>query len=192
MEISTKSSFVFLPYFLFTYLTVFIDDTSFDHARYTRTSAYNGVKVYYLKGVIGLPIVISFRDRWYIFFGNGHTDDIIGSIDSDFRISRALGGILIYSAWQGLKMLLVFHPLTLKFWPFKIVADDILGYVFNLKKVRHDISCTRQTVHFKCQTLFSQNNNNCKKIIECHSPCSVLMLLIAWWFDRWIDGWMEK
>ena len=33
--------------------------------------SYNGVEVYYLKGVIGLPIVISFRDRWYIhiFFG---------------------------------------------------------------------------------------------------------------------------
>ena len=28
--------------------------------------SYNGVEVYYLKGVIGLPIVISFRDRWYI------------------------------------------------------------------------------------------------------------------------------
>ena len=30
----------------------------------------NGAEVYYLKGVIGLPIVISFRDRWYthIFF----------------------------------------------------------------------------------------------------------------------------
>ena len=32
--------------------------------------SYNGVEVYYLKGVIGLPIVISFRDRWstHIFF----------------------------------------------------------------------------------------------------------------------------
>ena len=28
--------------------------------------SYNGVEVYYLKGVIGLPIVISFRDREYI------------------------------------------------------------------------------------------------------------------------------
>ena len=25
--------------------------------------SYNGVEVYYLKGVIGLPVVISFRDR---------------------------------------------------------------------------------------------------------------------------------
>ena len=25
--------------------------------------SYNGVEVYYLKGVIGLPIVITFRDR---------------------------------------------------------------------------------------------------------------------------------
>ena len=35
--------------------------------------SYNGAEVYYLKGVIGLPIVISFRDWWYIhfFFLNG-------------------------------------------------------------------------------------------------------------------------
>ena len=30
--------------------------------------SYNGVEVYYLKGVIGLPIVISFRDRRYTHF----------------------------------------------------------------------------------------------------------------------------
>ena len=32
--------------------------------------SYNGAEVYYLKGVIGLPTVISFRDKWYthIFF----------------------------------------------------------------------------------------------------------------------------
>ena len=29
--------------------------------------SYNGVEVYYLKGVVGLPIVISFRDRCYIY-----------------------------------------------------------------------------------------------------------------------------
>ena len=57
------SFFSFCFFFLFTHLTVFIDDASFDHARCTRTSSYNGVEVYYLKGVIGLPIVISFRDR---------------------------------------------------------------------------------------------------------------------------------
>ena len=54
--------------------------------------SYNGVEVYYLKGVIGLPIVISFRDKWYYIFsfGNGLIDDIIviGWTDSDFRISR--------------------------------------------------------------------------------------------------------
>ena len=52
--------------------------------------SYNGVEVYYLKEVIGLPIVISFRDRF--FFGNGLIDDIIviGWTDSDFKISRAL------------------------------------------------------------------------------------------------------
>ena len=57
--------------------------------------SYNGVEVYYLKGVIGLPIVISFRDRWPIhiyFFENGLIDDVIaiGWTDSDFKISRAL------------------------------------------------------------------------------------------------------
>ena len=57
--------------------------------------SYNGVEVYYLKGVVGLPIVISFRDRWYIhifFFGNGLIDDVIviGWTDSDLKISRAL------------------------------------------------------------------------------------------------------
>ena len=56
---------------------------------------FNGVKVYYLKEVIGLPIVISFRDRWYyifFFFGNWLIDDVIviGWTDSDFRISRAM------------------------------------------------------------------------------------------------------
>ena len=30
--------------------------------------SYNWVKVYYLKGVIGLQIVISFRNRWYYIF----------------------------------------------------------------------------------------------------------------------------
>ena len=54
--------------------------------------SYNGVEVYYLKGVIGLPIVISFRDRGYIHFsfGNGLIDNviIIGWTDSDFKISK--------------------------------------------------------------------------------------------------------
>ena len=40
VEITTKTLFFFVVFFffLFTYLTVFIDDASFDHARYTRTS----------------------------------------------------------------------------------------------------------------------------------------------------------
>ena len=61
---NTKLSFFFFffSFFLFTYPSVFIDDASFDHARYTRFPSYNGVEVFYLKGVIGLPIVISFRD----------------------------------------------------------------------------------------------------------------------------------
>ena len=57
--------------------------------------SYNGAEVYYLKGVIGLPIVIKFS--WqviytYFFFGNGLIDDVIviGWTDSDFKISRAL------------------------------------------------------------------------------------------------------
>ena len=65
MEITTKPFilFFFFFFFLFTYLTVFIDDASFDHALVPGLPSYNGVEVYYLKGVIGLPIVISFRDK---------------------------------------------------------------------------------------------------------------------------------
>ena len=66
--------------------------------------SYNGVEVSYLKGVIGLPIVISFRDRRYIhiffFFLNGLIDDVmvIGWTDSDFKISRALLTMELYQA----------------------------------------------------------------------------------------------
>ena len=69
--------------------------------------SYKGVEVYYLKGVIGLPIVISFRDRWYIhifiFFGNGLIDDIvvIGWTDSDFKISRALAWTILVEGHQS-------------------------------------------------------------------------------------------
>ena len=52
--------------------------------------------MYYLKGVIGLPIVISFLLQvilyFFFFFGNGLIDEVIviGWTDSDFRISRDL------------------------------------------------------------------------------------------------------
>ena len=44
--------------------------------------SYNGVEVYYLKGVTGLPIVISFRDRLYthFFFGGGVGERGMGSL----------------------------------------------------------------------------------------------------------------
>ena len=94
---NNKIVFFFFSFFLHTWL--FIDDASFDHDCYTRTSE---VEVYYLKGVIGLPIVISFRDRWYyiFFFGNGLIDDVIviSWTDSDFRISRAL--VSLHCLWM--------------------------------------------------------------------------------------------
>ena len=55
--------------------------------------SYNGAEVYYLKGVIGLPILLVFVTGDIIFFfGNWLIDDVIviGWTDSDFRISRAL------------------------------------------------------------------------------------------------------
>ena len=58
--------FFFSFFFLFTYLTVFIDDASLIMLVIPGLPSYNGFEVYYFKGVIGLPIVISFRDRWYI------------------------------------------------------------------------------------------------------------------------------
>ena len=96
--------FVLFFFFLFTYLNVFIDGASFDHPRYTWTLWYNGVEVYYLKGFIGLPIVINFRDRWYYIFtleiGSLMTSWlVIGWTDSDFRISRALIAALFLSLW---------------------------------------------------------------------------------------------
>ena len=70
MEITTKpffSFFFFFFFFLFTYLTVFIDDASFDHA--LGLPSYNGAEVYYLKGVIGLPLSLVFvTSDIYIFF----------------------------------------------------------------------------------------------------------------------------
>ena len=62
VEITTKS-FVFLWFFfLFTYLTVLMTPALIMLV-IPGLPSYNGVEVYYLKGVIGLSIVISFRDR---------------------------------------------------------------------------------------------------------------------------------
>ena len=58
---NNKTVFFFFFFFLFTYLTVFIDTPAL--IMLVVLPSYNGVEVYYLKGVIGLPIVISFRDR---------------------------------------------------------------------------------------------------------------------------------
>ena len=94
MEITTKRSFFFFSsFFLHTWLYLLMTPALILLV-IPRLQSYNGVEVYYLKGVIGLPIVISFRDRWYYIFcfGNGLIDDVIviGWTDSDFRISRAL------------------------------------------------------------------------------------------------------
>ena len=50
--------------------------------------SYNGVEVYYLKGVIGLPIVISFRDRQYFFFGEMGSLMTLSSLAGQIQISE--------------------------------------------------------------------------------------------------------
>ena len=89
-----NSKTVFFSFFLHTWLYLLMTP-ALNMLVIPGLPSYNGVEVYYLKGVIGLPIVISFRDRWYIlifFFGNGLIDDVIviGWTDSDLKISRAL------------------------------------------------------------------------------------------------------
>ena len=59
--------FFFLSFFLHTWLYLLMTPALIMHV-IPGLPSYNGVKVYYLKGVIELPIVISFRDRWYIHF----------------------------------------------------------------------------------------------------------------------------
>ena len=63
--------------------------------------SYNGAEVYYLKGVIGLPIVVFVTGDIHFFFGNGLTDDVIfiGWTDSDFKISRALIPAVVAVGW---------------------------------------------------------------------------------------------
>ena len=111
MEITTKP-FFFLSFFLHTWLYLLMTPASIMLV-IPGLPSFNGVEVCYLKGVIGLPIVISFRDRWYIhiflfFFGNGLIDDIIviGWTDSDFKISRALDG----RSTKVAKMMVVVWP----------------------------------------------------------------------------------
>ena len=62
-----KTVFFFLSFFLHTWLYLLMTPPLIMLV-IPGLPSYNGVEVYYLKGVIGLPIVISFRDRWYIYF----------------------------------------------------------------------------------------------------------------------------
>ena len=64
MEITTKPFFFFF-FFLHTWLYLLMTPALIMLV-IPGLPSYNGVEVYYLKGVIGLPTVISFRDRWYI------------------------------------------------------------------------------------------------------------------------------
>ena len=69
MEITTKPFFFFFFCFLFFVFSFFLHTWLYllmTPALIMLVPSYNGVEVYYLKGVVGLPIVISFRDRWYI------------------------------------------------------------------------------------------------------------------------------
>ena len=73
MEITTKPFFLFSFFFFFFFLHTWLYllmTPALIMLVVPGLPSYNGVEVYYLKGVIGLPIVISFRDRWYthIFF----------------------------------------------------------------------------------------------------------------------------
>ena len=92
----TKSSFFFLSFFLHTWLYLLMTPALIMLV-IPGLLSYNGAEVYYLKGVIEQPIIISFLDSWYyfyfFFFWNGLIDDVIviGWTDSDFRIFRALG-----------------------------------------------------------------------------------------------------
>ena len=70
MEITTKPFvflFCFFSFFLHTWLYLLMTPALIMLV-IPGLPSYNGVEVYYLKGVIGLPIVISFRDRGYIHF----------------------------------------------------------------------------------------------------------------------------
>ena len=70
MEITTKPFFFFLTFFLSFFLHTWLYllmTPALTMLVIPGLSSYNGVEVYYLKGVIGLPIVISFRDKWYIY-----------------------------------------------------------------------------------------------------------------------------
>ena len=110
MEITTKPFFFlffFFSFFLHTWLYLLMTPALIMLV-VPGLPSYNRVEVYYLKGVIGLPIVISFRDGWYthiFFLGNGLIDDVIviGWTDSDFKISRALlnrfSPLRVTSAW---------------------------------------------------------------------------------------------
>ena len=60
MEITTKPFFLF---FLFFFLLYLLMTPALIKLVVPGLPSYNGAEVYYLKGVIGLPIVISFRDR---------------------------------------------------------------------------------------------------------------------------------
>ena len=83
VELTTKSCLLFfLSFFLQTWLYLLMTPALIMLV-ISGLPSYNGVEVYYLKGVTGLPIVSSFRDRWYyIFFWKWLIDEV--------RISRAL------------------------------------------------------------------------------------------------------
>ena len=71
MEVTTKPFFLFyvffFSFFLHTWLYLLMTPALIMLV-VPGLPSYNGAEVYYLKGVIGLPIVISFRDRWYTHF----------------------------------------------------------------------------------------------------------------------------
>ena len=65
-RIVARGPLVFLSFFLHTWLYLLMTPALI--MLVIPGLPYNRVEVYYLKGVTGLPIVISFRDRWYYIF----------------------------------------------------------------------------------------------------------------------------
>ena len=55
--------------------------------------SYNGVEVYYFKGVIGLPIVISFRDR--VIYTYRHSGSVVERPLCDREVAGSIPGRVI-------------------------------------------------------------------------------------------------
>ena len=69
-----------------------------------------------------------------------------------------------------LPLLFHFSPLTLKA-PITTAADDYFYFIYLLFFFSEK---AKQTIHMKCQDLFSLKNQKKRNITECHLPQSLL------------------